>query len=256
MRKILAVIILALLPACSLNFPPIPWPTPSPVPTPTPTPVPTPTPTPVPTPTPTPTPTPAPSLNYLEFCTINGVRPSEGATIELRANRYPVGGRHVDTGVRVLGDSAYCIAGHGVNTNNCNLEFLPQPARAYCGMGLIAKAAGETGARCPWFKYRDSTGTYDCHDDTTDSHSTSCDHFGSPLERDDNKTPTTGNSLTTLEGFEGWPKECGLDRNVFGPRAGFFTTPHGSGASFPSEVAACIPGTDICSNWLSVITGS
>jgi len=148
------------------------------------------------------------------------------------------------------------MAGHGVNTNDCNLEFLPQPARAYCGMGLIARAAGKEGGACPRFLYRDHTGVYPCSDDTTASHSTSCDHFGSPLERDDNKTPTTGNTLETLQGFEGWPKECGLDRDMFGPRAGFFMTPHGSGAGFPSEVAACIPDTTQCSNWMPLITNT
>ena len=231
---------------------PTPPPTPDPGPAPTPTPDPGPTPTPTPGPEPTPTPTsPPPADQYLAAC---GPLAPE-AWIELRLNPYPAGGRHADTGVRVRGDRALCLRGHGVDTDNCNLEFLPQPARALCGMGLVARAAGRTGALCPVSEYRDSsTSVAPCSDDQNPGHSTSCDHFGSPNDRDDPKTPTTGDSLETLQGFEGWPTECGLQRDQYGPEAGFFATPHGT-PGFPSEVRACVPGTENCSNWLGVVTG-
>lgn len=234
-------LLVAMLGCGEINLPPFPWPTPTPASTPTPTPEPTPTPTPAPTPTPTPTPTPPPppATDYLSFC--GPISPS--ATIELRLNCYPnCSAKHGDTGVRVVGDVDFCQRGHGVPVANCNLEFLPQPARAYCGMGLIAKAAGQAGALCPVWQYRDATGTYACSNNQDASRSTSCDHFGSPLQRDDPQTPET---------FEGWPLECGAQRDEFGPNAGFFATPQGTPGR-PAEFRACVPGGSQCSNALPV----
>jgi hypothetical protein len=75
----------------------------------------------------------------------------------------------------------------------------------------------------------------------------SADHFGDPVFRDDPQTPTTGDTLETLKGFEGKPRECGLERDEHGPRAGFFIIAHGKGL-----VRACRPDAQECSPWMPV----
>lgn len=126
-------------------------------------------------------------------------------------------GNGFDSTVRVHGDTAFCQAIHGVSENDCHLEGWPQ--RVACEIYLIGG--------CPvWqFKTNDSPSLYLCHDDHNAL--ASCDHFGNPIDRDDPQTPTFGNTLATLTGFEGEPKQCGLQRDNFGPMAGYFVIAHG-----------------------------
>jgi hypothetical protein len=96
---------------------------------------------------------------------------------------------------------------------------------------------------CPIWQYTtNGTTVLGCFDDRAAA--ASCDHFGSVGHQDDPQTPTTGDSLATLRGFEGLPLECGLRRNAFGPMAGFFTVAHGIG-----NVRACKPNGAGCGPW-------
>lgn len=220
-----------------------------PKPTPTPDPFPPPTAEPVPTPTPVPTPPPPASAEYLKACP----KPlASGATIRMAVAPYPrPDGPHRDSTLYVDGDPDFCFMIHGVRVNACHLEGWPD--QEACEMGLLGLSVGMPFS-CPVWQYQDRTGIHACHDDRNPSRSTSCDHFGSTLVRDDPKTPTTGATLDTLAGFEGYPRECGLQRNVYGPRAGFFTSPHGT-PNVPSEVRVCRPDGEGCSGWLPVVLG-
>lgn len=221
MHKFLIPLVLAItLPNC-----PIPTPTPTPTPSPTPTIEPTPTPTPSPTPTPTPTPVPTPTPSPTPSPTPT-VCPPLSSTAVLFIKDKP-SGHGFDSTLRVKGDAAFCKAVTGQDgITNCSLEGWPQ--RAACEMALLGG--------CPVWQYV-KTGeptVYVCHDDHVAW--ASCDHFGSPNAQDDPQTPTTGNTLATLQGFEGQPLACGLQRDAYGPFAGFFTVAHGKG-----QVRACFP---------------
>lgn len=198
---------------------------PTPTLTPEPTPVPTPTPTPAPTPTPTPEPIPTPATACPKPL-------AEGSVVYLANKAY---GNGFDTSIRVKGDSEFCRLIHGVSVTDCHLEGWPQ--RAACEMELIGG--------CPVWEFmatREAKPT-PCVDDHY-AHA-SCDHFGNPVNRDDPVTPTTGDTLATLQGFEGAPKACGLQRDAHGPVAGYFTVPHGIGF-----IRSCGPRGDVpCGSW-------
>lgn len=78
----------------------------------------------------------------------------------------------------------------------------------------------------------------------------SCDHFGSPGQIDDPHTPTFGDTIEQMTGFEGAPKECALPaqrESGTRPKAGFFTIAHGLGS-----VRACLPDGTGCGPWRPV----
>src|SRR3972149_4861382 len=85
---------------------------------------------------------------------------------------------------------------------------------------------------CPVWQYvppaQPITDVYPCRDDH-DAPAT-CDHFGSPQYLDDPATPA----------FEGMPRECGQQRDQFGPIAGFMTIAHGKG-----KIRGCVPGSAV-----------
>lgn len=208
-------------PACPA-VEPTPSPTPTPSPSPTPTAEPTTPPTAQPTPTPTttpepPTPPPTPGNACPKVL-------APGAYVYFNNKNY---GQGFDSTPRVHGDPEFCRLIHGVSIDDCHLEGWPR--RSACEMELLGG--------CPIWQYavdQMGNGTIQCHDD---QHAVaSCDHFGNTVDRDDPKTPTTGDTLATLRGFEGRPLECGLQRDAFGPYAGFFTVGHGKG-----YIRACPP---------------
>ncbi len=186
---------------------------------------------------PTLSPTPAGSACPMEL--------PEGAEIRLVTGVYATGAdgtpRSLHATVRVRGSLEYCAAlGHQAASNDCHLEGYPR--RVECEMELLRG--------CPVWQYQDeSGGVGPCVDDQAAP--LSCDHFGSPDEdgRDDPKTPTTGDTLETLLGFEGRPLVCGLQRDAHGPEAGFFAVPHGRGL-----VRACPPAgpSAACGSWIAV----
>lgn len=156
-----------------------------------------------------------------------------GAEVYLNDKPY---GQGFDATVRVHGDPEFCKAIHGVAIDDCHLEGWP--SRVQCEMELIGG--------CPvWQFSRDEAVVIPCVDDQDAL--ASCDHFGSVEYRDDPKTPTTGDSLKTLQGFEGRPLACGLQRDIHGPVAGFFTVAHGKG-----QVRACKPDGTGCGPWRPV----
>lgn len=202
---------------------PKPEPTPTPEPTIEPTPVPTPTLTPNPTPIPTPTTTP------ISNCP-KDLAP--GAYVYLNNKPY---GQGFDSSQRVKGDPEFCFLVNGVRTNDCSLEGWSR--RTACEIEL-------SGGCNDWqfSPYPDGKNAEICHDDQNAL--ASCDHFGDPIYRDDPKTPTTGDTLAELKGFEGMPKQCGLQRDHFGPNAGYFTIAHGKG-----YVRACLHKGGGCGPW-------
>ena len=153
---------------------------------------------------------------------------AEGAEAYVNAKRY---GNGLDSTVRVRGDREFCRLIHGVDTNDCHLEGWPNRDR--CERFL---ARG-----CPVWRYRSGSEQGRCHDDRV-SAAVSCDHFGDPVHRDDPQTPE----------FEGEPKACGLQRDEFGPMAGFFTMPQCPGAPRECAVQACLPGDSGCSGFVIV----
>ncbi len=215
---------------------------------------------PPPTPTPSPTPTPDP----YSACPKT---PDPFARIVMR--NKPYGAHGVDSTVRILGDPEFCELIHGTllrrleeedlsleevglienaisaiqsDPNNCNLEGWP--TRTMCEMQLLGAYSETQDLACPHWQFKNPAGDWvTCHDDRAAY--ASCDHFGSTERRDDPQTPTTGDTLDTLVGFEGEPKQCGLDRGPFGPWAGFFMIAH-----TPSGVEvlfrACRPDGDGC----------
>jgi hypothetical protein len=173
---------------------------------------------PCPTQTPHPTPT---------FCP---KRLAPGAYVYLNDKPY---GHGFDSTPRVKGDPEFCYLIHGVWINDCHLEGWP--TRTQCEMELMHG--------CPIWQYTvDGATVHGCFDDRTDA--ASCDHFGSVGHQDDPQTPTTGDTIWNLKGFEGLPLECGLQRNAYGPMAGFFTVAHGIG-----QVRACKPDGTGCGPW-------
>lgn len=141
-----------------------------------------------------------------------------------------------DSTVRVKNDPEFCRLIYGDPLNDCHLEGWPK--RAECEYYLL-------GNNCPIWEYTvDGKTIYLCHDDQ--STIASCDHFGNPVYRDDPQTPTTGDTLETLKGFEGEPKVCGLHRDAYGPYQGFFVIAHGN-----AKIRACKPdrNPDTCGPW-------
>lgn len=189
-----------------------------------------------PLPTPEPTPTPTPVSNPCP-------KPlAPNAIVYLNDKPY---GQGFDSTVRVKGDPEFCKLISGVEQNDCHLEGWPK--RVACELYLIKG--------CPIWEYAVANGKNPspCSDDQ--SALASCDHFGDPVNRDDPKTPTTGNTLETLKGFEGEPKVCGLQRDRFGPMAGYFTIAHGGPAGCSSstgpyyQIRACKPDGTNCGPW-------
>jgi hypothetical protein len=154
-----------------------------------------------------------------------------GAVVYLNDSAY---GQGFDSTVRVKGDPEFCWLIHGVWVNDCHLDGWPE--RVECEMELMDG--------CPIWQFTPDGGT--TVEPCVDNHaaSASCDHFGSVEYRDDPQTPTTGDTLDTLQGFEGRPLECGLQRDAYGPMAGFFTVAHGLG-----HVRACKPDRAGCGPW-------
>ncbi len=153
------------------------------------------------------------------------------ATVYLNDKPY---GHGFDSTPRVKGDPEFCFLIHHVWINDCHLETWP--TRTQCEMELMHG--------CPIWQYTvDGTTVHGCFDDRWTS-PVSCDHFGSVGYQDDPQTPTTGDTIWNLRGFEGRPLECGLQRNAFGPMAGFFTVAHGIG-----QVRACKPSGAGCGPW-------
>ena len=146
-------------------------------------------------------------------------------------------GQGFDSAYRVHGDPQFCSMIHGVATDDCNIEGWPQ--RVECEL--------ELGKGCPIWQYTIDEGKTVKRCSDNQSADISCDHFGDPTYRDDPKTPTSGDTLETLVGFEGMPKNCGLQRDSHGPIAGFFTIAHGKG-----KVRACKPDNSNCGPWQEV----
>lgn len=173
-------------------------------------------------------------------CRTGGERPpptpcpkplAPGAYAYLNDKAYGLG---FDSTVRVHGDPEFCRLVHGVAIDDCHLEGWPK--RVECEMDLLDG--------CPvWQFTADGGATVEA---CVDDHAAwaSCDHFGSVEYRDDPQTPTTGDSLETIQGFEGRPLACGLQRDAHGPMAGFFTVAHGVG-----HVRACRPDGAGCGPW-------
>jgi hypothetical protein len=163
-----------------------------------------------------------------------------GATLSLNSpKRY---GNGLDSTLYVAGDPEFCRLIHGVSANRCHLEGVRE--RQACELELL-------GGKCPTWRYRSGTEAGVCHDDR-ESAAISCDHVGSAGgARDDPNTPTTGTTLATLQGFEGSPLVCGLQRDVFGPMAGFWVMPQCSPGR-ECAVAVCMPDGTGCSGYLAV----
>ncbi len=174
-----------------------------------------------------------------------------GAVVYLNDKPY---GNGFDSTVRIHGDPEFCRLVSGVASNDCHLEGWPK--RSDCEMELLGATVGKPYA-CPVWRYTPDSGTnvYHCVDDKAAL--ASCDHFGDPVYRDDPQTPTTGDTLDTLRGFEGQPLACGLQRDAHGPIAGFFVIPHGGPAGCKSgtgpywHIRACKPDGNGCGPWKS-----
>jgi hypothetical protein len=151
-----------------------------------------------------------------------------GAVVYLTdAQRY-AGGQGLTLTPRVRGDAEFCWAIHGVETSDCHLEGWP--TRDRCERWLMGG--------CPTWRYATASAggaSGVCSDDRATA-PISCDHFGDPTFRDDPQTPGV---------FEGRPKACGLQRDEFGPKAGYFVIPHcGAGECW---IQACMPDGAGCS---------
>jgi len=158
-------------------------------------------------------------------------------------------GQGFDATLIVKGDRALCMFLHGQAVNECHFDSAlwtgPAQRAAYemDVMGGARVGIKGVGPRCQVWQYLADYKVWPCHDDQ--SALASCDHFGDTVNRDDPKTPTSGDTLATLKGFEGTPKECGLQRDEFGPNAGIFTIAHGK-----AQVRACLPlNQTVCGPW-------
>lgn len=174
-----------------------------------------------------------------------------GAYVVLRTTAYKPFVNFYSTPY-VHGDPELCRLVHGVAINECHLEGWPK--QQACELQLVGKAVGKPYA-CPIWQFSVDGGTHfeQCVDNS--SALASCDHFGGTLNRDDPKTPTTGDTLETLQGFEGIPKECGLQRDIHGPMAGFFTVANGGPSGCATSggpywlIRACLPDGTNCGQW-------
>ena len=193
----------------------------------------------------TPPPPPPPS-------TVFPVRfPIASATIYMRNSRY---GNGLDSTSRVSGDPELCEAIHGVRVNDCHFDndkglWQPSEQRAdYEGWVLAGARAGQLLPAAPLgpvWEYKAGGQQGQCHDDRVHPN-TSCDHFGSTTWRDDPHTPE----------FEGRPAWLAVQRDEYGPYAGFFMVPQTSGPAFGTLVRACLPGRlgddSTCGPWVAV----
>lgn len=255
-RAIVAVGIIVAV-GCGLHLPPIEWPVPEP--------------TPVPAPTPTPTPCPAGTTAVDGACVPNGpiqppivvdpdpdvivvkfpVRfPKPGVIVYARNHRY---GNGIDSTLRINGDRALCEALHHVPVPNgdCHLDSdvwtdAAQRPR-YEGLVYAGARDGDVPPDAPLgpvWQYRAGGEFGRCHNDQVHVN-TSCDHFGNAVARDDPRTPE----------FEGAPAWLGVQRDEFGPYAGFFTIPQTSGPGFGTQVRSCPPLDEseaACGPWVVV----
>ena len=192
MKRLLYVLVAAVLSTAALCGPP-PQHTPPP---------------PTPEPTVAPTPTPEPTAPPVSACP----RPlAPGARLYTNAKPW---GQGQDSTYRIANDPAFCEAVHGIpGMTDCHLEGWP--TRTACELEL---AGG-----CPTWQFRINGNPQPrpCLQQANDPN-LSCDHWGSPPAdmRDDPQTPQ----------FEGKPAECGLQRDPRGdPKAGFFIIAHGLG---------------------------
>ena len=152
-----------------------------------------------------------------------------------------------------------------VNANDCHFDSdvwtSPEMRADYEGYilagareGILPLPPRKLG---PVWQYKVAGEYGRCHDQH-EGVNTSCDHFGSAASgwRDDPQTKTTGDTLATLQGFEGRPLWLGLIRDEYGPYSGWFMIPQTSGPSFGTLVRACPPlaeGDDaLCSPWIEV----
>lgn len=179
--------------------------------------------------------------------------PVESAVCYMRNARY---GNGVDSTLRCRGDRALCEMIHHVSVPSADCHF---DSDVWTAEGMRADYEGFVlnGARAgkplpdrplgPVWQYR-AQGQYGrCHDDR-EGPNTSCDHFGDTVNRDDPQTPRA---------FEGKPSWLVYQSDSFGPYSGFFMVPQTSGASFGTQVRACLPGVGegddaTCAPWLSV----
>jgi hypothetical protein len=189
-------------------------------------------------PSPDPTPPPPPSTFPVRF-------PLEGAVIYMRNARYNAG---VDSTPRMQGDPELCELLHGVRVNDCHFDSTvwadDHALRGEYEAKVLAGArhgGPEVVGLCPIWMYRSGSETGRCHDDR-DGPIVSCDHFGNTVDRDDPQTPDV---------FEGKPAVCGLQRDEFGPYAGFFMVPQCT-AGRECSVRACGPLGQECGPWVAV----
>jgi len=149
-------------------------------------------------------------------------------------NNKPAG-HGFDATPRVHGDTEFCRLIHGVAVNDCHLEGWP--TRVACEEELLGG-----------FPIWEFSATADpataifCHDDHNAQ--ASCDHYGTQPNQDDPQTPTTGDTIEDLRGFEGLPLNCGLYRDTYGPNACYFIVAHGKG-----YIRACKPDGTGCGPW-------
>jgi hypothetical protein len=215
--------------------PPEPTPTPPPAPAPTPTPVPPPPPAPEQPPLVGTCPYTFPAEAHLEVAAKYMSQPDPDSGI-------PYG---VDSTVLVVGSVDYCRArGWTDGRASCAAAGEGDPARFACE---YAFAGG-----CPVWEWSTTDGASgSCSDDQTAR--LSCDHFGTPSNRDDPQTPTSIIAGRPV-GFEGLPLACGLQLDDHGPKAGFFAIGHGDGA-----IRACTPAKSpdgapkACSGWFRIV---
>ena len=160
----------------------------------------------------------------------------------LAANTKPWG-NGFDHTTLVDGSRVYCLErGWTDGRSKCQVAQDGDPHKVPCEI--------EFGNGCARWEFRSGGVQRPCVDDQDDV--MSCDHFGSTDYRDDPKTPTTGNTLATLQGFEGQPKQCGLQREGDKPIAGFFIIAHTT-KGVPGEVRSCVDSSfSACGPFLPV----
>ena len=170
----------------------------------------------------------------------------------MRNHRY---GNGVDSTPRVSGDTALCESLHHVPVSDCHFDSDVWTGKDQRGQYEMLVLAGARDGQPvpkrglgPVWEYKAGGQQGRCHDDQVHVN-TSCDHFGSAYVdgRDDPQTKDV---------FEGKPAELGLQRDEYGPYAGFFMVPQTSGPAFGTQVRACLPlaeGDDAtCGPWISV----
>jgi hypothetical protein len=168
--------------------------------------------------------------------------PSMPADTSLQMNsKWWGGGNRHDSTVKIVGLGAkqYCKdMGWTDGRQSCALAVDDDPRRLPRELAWLGALIGKPHA-CPVWQYTAGKNVIIPCFDNKHSGPASCDHFGSVTGEDDDKTPE----------FEGKPKECGDQRNEFGPFAGFSTRPHSGGIGF---ARACLPNYTGCGPWVKV----